>query len=250
MWDHIVAYFESMSAGAALSQVNALSDPMVSIRNNNFILQQDARLAWFWAGGANLTRARLVTPSFRQVTNSEIRPYDTAANPSDDPNVAFFDEAAPMLRAQEEIEFQTTNTLGTGSEDHYGIMALNFGNAVSRPAGQSWILRGTSTTNTTADTWSILTVTWDDDLPGGNWIVTGLEHQSSDAIAARLIFDGQFFRPGVLGITALGNRTHPLFSKTPMVMGRFTAFRFPEVEVLTEAADNAHEIYMRVQRAA
>lgn len=246
---HTAAFFEDVAALATLSQVNALADNILSIRNNSFILQQDAEIPWVWLGGASLTRARLVSASFRQVTNPEIRPYDQLITPSDDPNVMDMRRRPLRVRAQEELELQTTNDLAMGTENHTALVALDFGTPPA-PSGQRFTLHGSSVTAATVDAWSELTVTWDDDLPGGNWIVIGLEYVAADARAARLIFENQFWRPGVPGNTDLGNLPWlPSKDGSLGIFGRFTAFRFPTVEVLNGAATAAHDVFLEIMRA-
>lgn len=246
---HLAAYFEDVAAAAALTQVNALTDGMLSIRNNSFILQRDTEVIWMWLGGTSLSRARLVSASFRQITNPEVRPYDQADTPSDDPNVMDLRRRPLRVKAQEELELQTTNTLAMGTENHTGLIALDMG-IIPAPSGPMYTLRGASTTAAVADTWTEIVTTFDDDLPGGNWIVVGLEIISADCRGARLIFENQFWRPGVPGNTDLGNRPwEPSIDGSLGIFGRFTAFRFPTVEVLCGAATAAHEIYLKVMRA-
>lgn len=245
---HVAAYFEDVAALAALTQVNALTDGLLSIRNNSFIMQENAEIPWIWLGGTSLTRARLVSASFRQITNPEIRPYDQAAAPSDDPNVMDLRRRPLRVRAQEELELQTTNDLAMGTENHTAIIAFDFGTPPA-PSGQRYTLRGVSTTAAVADAWTEIDVTWDDDLPGGNWLVVGLEVMGVDCRGARLTFENQFWRPGVPGSTDLGNRPWgPAIDGSLGIFGRFTAFRFPSVEVLDGAATAAHEIYLQIMR--
>jgi hypothetical protein len=244
---HLAAYSESAAAAAALDPVAALADPMLQRRNNNYVLPRDAEIPWAWIGSANVTRARLAAPSWRQFTLPELRPYDQTATPSDDPNVCDMRMRPLMARGQEEIELQMTNDAGAAVRVT-GLIAFSFG-LQPAPAGPSYNLRASSTTAAVANAWTLLTLAFDDDLPNGEYAVIGLEHQSANGQGARLIFDQGFWRPGVPSITDLGNRPWgPAVSGELGVFGRFRNFQEPQVEVLCNAADAAHEVYLRVVR--
>lgn len=249
MPQHLAAYSESQSAGASLDQLNALADAQLLERNNNFIFRRDTQLQWGWIGGANLTRARIVAPSFRPITNPEIRPFDQSLLPPDDPAIFNLMRNPLRLPQDEEIQIETSNNLGTGSEQTTFLLSLLIGSRRPMPAGDVFIWRATSTDAATANTWTNVGLTFDNDLPRGRWAIVGFEYQATNAFAARIIFDGEFFRPGVLAITGLGNRPHPIMVDGSLgMLGEFDAFRPPEVEVLNNSTDADHEFFFRIMR--
>jgi len=72
-------------------------------------------------------------------------------------------------------------------------------------------------------------------------------------VAARLrLFSGQPFRPGTVATATTTDRTNALFTDGRLgVMGRFTSYAPPIVEVLaTSTAANVHRTFLRVIRVA
>jgi hypothetical protein len=73
----------------------------------------------------------------------------------------------------------------------------------------------------------------------------GLQYIGVTALAARLVFEDQWERPGCIGAGLGTSQQHPMFSKGGLGnWGRFNANRMPSVEFLANAADTAEEVYL------
>ena len=246
---HLVAYSGTLQAPLALTQVPAVTDQLLRVNNNNYVMRFASDIPFIHAMGVAMIRARAVAPSWRGITLPEIRPYDTTLVPSDDPNICDLRNRPLQVPATEELEIQVSEG-GVALDRTTVLVALSMGRKAPVRSGRVYTLRGASTTAAVAGAWTGITVAFDDDLPNGSYDVVGLSHQSANGIAARLNFDNQEERPGFPSITALGNRPWAANHDGSMgVLGNFTAWAFPQVEVFCNAADAAHEIYLDVMRA-
>lgn len=247
MSSHLLAWFESVSA-AALTDIQPVTDNIMTIQNNHFFPQDDWFLLWaFVANDVNGTdQARLVTPMYRQFSppqllpGSDLLPAATtiAPQPSD------YNDSPLKIPKLEELELQVApDNAAAGSV--YGAALVTRGRR-SAPVGDVYSMFGTSTTAATADQWSTVTVTWADTLPNGLYSVIGLRYYgTATGFAARLIFEDQIPRPGCLcsnaqvqPIPAVSRRGHS------GEFGRFNQNRMPIVEVLDTAAGTTHDFLL------
>lgn len=254
--DHTIAWSESIDTAAVLTQINGLGgtaderDPAFNPR-----LKRDWWLYGFYVQSAGLTRARLQQMSWRAIRQTEVRPITVGTAPPTDPNVMDLRGQELLIKALEGLEL-------TASEGTVGAEQITAVGFLTDRAGQvalpdpfdvdsgAYVLRGTSTDAAVAFAWSNLaTITWDQIPPDGMYQVQGLQVQSAGAIAARLVLPGRSnYRAGSLSITALGNRSHPMFFDDPRDMGTFESYSMPGVEVLANAADASHTVLMKVRR--
>ena len=244
---HLLAW-SALINNAAEVDVAPVPDPVITVQNAHFLPQQDVRLNWACVMSATLSRARFATPKTRQVTNPWIRPINVAVTPASNPPMAWWVDSPFVFRALEEIQLLATSAVAMGTERFTGLASINVG-FQPIPQGDIYPLRFTSTTAATANAWTQLTVTWQDTLPQGTYAIVGLEVFSANAQAARLILQGQQYRPGAVSITALANRQNFIFVERKVgVLGQFVQTAMPIVEVLANAADASHEGYLQIIR--
>lgn len=246
---HVAAYFESID-NTADTDINALGDGVLSIRSNQFVFPDKTQLLWAAAMSATLSRARLSQATFNVITRPYIRPIEQAAVPGDNPHFADYHSEPFEINPDEQLAIEATSGIAMGSENFTALIGIARGPLQPIPSGPIWTLRGTATTTLTANAWSDLTVTWNNQLPGRNFAVVGLQVQSTGCQAARLSFpeSGQVWRPGCIGMTSLANEVPSLFRKGNLgfVWGTFNGFAMPNVQVLSNSADTSEEIYMDI----
>lgn len=245
---HCAAYTASLGS-VTNSDTAALSDGIMVIQNNHFLPQRNMLLHYAAGSGPNTDRIRISSPTNRQITLPFIRPFNGAALPATDPNVADYRANPFLIEGMEELAVETsTNAVGPSRI----TVLVGIGDPLEpAPRGNVFTMRGTSTTAAVANAWTQIAVTWADSLPQGDYLCVGASCQSTNQLASRLTFENQYWRPGGQGITALGNRGHYMFDKGGLgVWGRFRSVRMPNVEVLANAADAVHEIYMDLIRVS
>lgn len=244
---HTVAY-EASIADVTATDITPVPDSIMLIQNGHFVPQRNMQILYASYQAAGATRARLITPTFRQQSTPWIRPTGLAIVQGAEPHIADYRNNPLTLMGLEEVEFEALQTSG-GAAVVYGIMGWASSPQMPAPQGQCIVMRGTGTTTVTAKAWSLATITWQDFLPSGNYACVGLESFGTTAIAARLVFEQQVERPGCVAIGLATSRSHSMFQTGGLgVWGTFTANRMPNVEVLCNAADTAEELYLHFVR--
>lgn len=240
---HTAAY-TTLLGTTANTDIPALSDDVLTIFNNHFLLRKSYQLMMVWAASATLSRVRFDSPTMRFFGNPYIRPINVATLPANNPNALQIYTKPIILPQAEEIAIQATSAIAMGTERFTAVLMLG-ANIEAPPAGNVYWVRATSTTAATVNAWTTLTYTLETGLPTGNYAMVHSEVQSTNAFAHRWIFDEQIERPGFLSTTALGNRQPDDFYQLRYgVMGRFMNTSLPRLQVLANVADAAHEIYM------
>jgi hypothetical protein len=247
---HVAAYFESID-NTANTDINALTDGILSIRSNHFVFRDPTELMWAIAMSATLSRARFSQPSINGITRPYIRPIEQAAVPADLVHIADYSKEPFRFDSDEELAVEATSGICMGSENFTCVVGLVRQPLQAMPAGQIFTLRGTATTTLTANAWTQLSsITWDNQLPNRTFHIVGLAVQSAGCQAARIIFPDsqQVWRPGAVGITSLANEADEMFRKGKMGFswGTFDGFAMPNIEVLSNVADTTEEIYLDI----
>ena len=247
---HTVAWSANASNTAEVD-LTPVADPVIPVTAaNHFLPQRDQPILYIGAASPNLQRARITTPTLALVTTPFVQPINQAATFGIPQRFADYSAQPLMLRALEEISLLVTQT-GGAAEFVTGVAGLLY-QFIPPPQGTVWTLRATSVTAAVARVWTQLTLTFQNQLPSGSFAVVGLTHQSTNAMASRLIFENQVPRPGSLSIQSLTNFNDRLFDgsspETLGVWGQFHNYIMPLCEVLCNAADAAHEVYLDIMR--
>jgi hypothetical protein len=135
---------------------------------------------------------------------------------------------------------------GSESAAEYKVMLILLGAAPITPVKLPYrTVRATSSTTLTAYQWTNGALTFDQTLPAGRYQVIGMRAQSTGLIAARLVFPGYAWRPGVIGYDAVG-KVEPLrFRFGNMgILGEFRHDSPPSVDFLSSSADTSEEVYL------
>lgn len=243
---HLAAYIHATTPATDVDQP-ALSDDILTIQNNHFVLQTPMSLIAAAAMSATLTRARLASPSMRQIANPYIRPINVAAIPAANPNMWLLDYNPFRIPPFEEV--QALLTAAPAMTEPAATLIWLQDQMTPMPSGNCIPLRVTSTTAAVANTWTSLTITWQDTIPTGRYAMVLSECSSTNARAHRWIFSNQLWRPGHLSFAAVGSRLPYAVSKGQFgLMGFFNSNDLPRLQVLVNGTDNAHEIYAHVIR--
>lgn len=239
---HLAAYKAAID-NTVNADVAALSDSVLSISNNHFRLVDPAQLVQAYAGSATLTRARLDSPSLRLMGNPYILPANAGVTPGDFPKIADWRRYPLHLPQREEIAMQAASAVAMGTETFFGLIWCQF-TMQPIPAGRVQWVRATSTTAAVSGSWTNLALTFESALPTGTWCMVGSKHQSTNAVAHRVLFPGQLYRPGHLSCTTETRRDwFSNYDGTLGEMGRFVNDNVFQVEALVNGTDNAHVFY-------
>lgn len=245
---HTLAWRKSIADADVATDITPVTDGIMTIQNNHFLPQKNYNMLYAYYGGAGATRARFITPTWRQLSTPWIRPVNLSIVPLDEPNVADYHGNPLVIRGLEELQLEGQQTSG-GAAVVVGVAGLSEGPLTPAPQGDIVAMRGTGTTTVTAGAWSNCAITWQDTLPNGQYAVVGLEANGVTCVAARLIFEDQVMRPGAVGQGLVSGNGAPIFRYGRLgVWGRFNAYRIPSVEYFCNAADTAQEVYLHLVR--
>lgn len=245
---HLAANFVAI-ANVADTDVPALNDGILAIQNGHHIPPNDMYLVAAWSSAVTLLRTKLVSPTIRQTLPSSLAPIDVLLLPPTDPNIVDYRSSPLLLRAQEEIVYQSTDS-AAGPNNHYLISFLQ-ASFTPAPVGQVFTARGVGATTAVASTWTNCPVTWDTQLPQGTYAVVGCRGMGTTMVAFSMTFDQQFWRPGGLGVATAGLRPPSLQMKGGLgLWGRFNTVTLPRLSILCNAADTAQIFEMDIVRIA
>lgn len=245
---HTAAFSASIATGVE-TDLTAVQDGILTIQNNHFLPPQDLQIWYAAAMATNIQRARFSSGSLRIPTTPYIRPITAALIPNDPVRFANYQTNPLTARAQEELQVLAFQNAAGAQRV---TVPIGFGvNYTPAPVGNIFSMRGTSITAAVANAWTQCAVTWQDTIAQGTYAVIGLDHQSANGQAARLIILNQYWRPGVISMPGIADRGDEYFRRGMLgEFGRFTANYLPIPEVLCNAADAAHEFYLYFIRVA
>ncbi|KKN24597.1 hypothetical protein LCGC14_0893200 [marine sediment metagenome] len=160
---HTIAWFENVAQDAE-ADIAPVTDGQWAISNGHFFPSINYLMLCAAFISEDSVRARIRTPSFRQITTPWLRPITGTLAPGSRPGIADYRRNPLVLRALEEIEFLAEQT-AIGAADIYGVACVAKTPPIEMPSGDIFTLRGTSVGVAVADTWTEIPVTWQDTLP-------------------------------------------------------------------------------------
>lgn len=249
MW-HTAAYSASITNSLTNTAVAAVNESVFKTGSQNgFVLQEDMMLLFAIVCPNNGTAARLQSPKLAQFGYLQLTPLQAAAKVANGLLVASWPYRPFTFRNQEEVVAYVDTG---GSSAAQETIVVSFSNGVDPiPAGEELTIKFTSTTAAVAYSWTSLTITLSQTLPEGRYACIGSEVQSTNAIAHRITFWGQFYRPGQPSTTAYTNQQYPgMRDYRNGLMGQFSNVTLPNIEVLCNTTDSSHTGFLHVIKVA
>lgn len=236
------------------------SDTLVYVDGTNKVVQvpRTNLITGLYAYGANFLLAQVTTPSLKaNRVNIEWGEMDTTATQPINtvgalPPLQYLGDTPMVLSVGEGIEVDYTGggtavgTVGVWLDDG----AQDY---VTGPLLHG--VRATSSTTLTANAWTTCSLTFDNQLPVGDYVVCGMEAFSATGVLARVAVSGSGWRTGVIAGPITVSTRDRVFRD-----GRFTntrpgtymawggsAFRStapPQIEYFAGAADTSEVVYL------
>lgn len=231
---HLAAWAQSIDLANTFQAINAVQDPALTTSG------QDVRVPIALAniighaaalGNTTPARAQISSPSLRAMTNIDIEPVIAALVFGSFPEQLIHPDSPIPVVGNESLNFFAQATGGAATQN-YGLAWLADG---PQPVvkGAMYTVRTTSAVTLAAATWVNGNLTFSQTLPAGTYQVVGMRARGTNLVAARLVFPGSPWRPGVAAVNAIGNVDPYQFRFGNMgVWGQFENTTPPTVDCL------------------
>ena len=203
----LVGFYDA-EAHAALAAVDAISDPHVRISGDDIYVPDLNKIMGALACGEDMTQCRLQSPSLRRMANQRIAPVGKQAMPlvrslaaaddvGDDANLLYHDfKVNPRtLDIAEALNAYAAN----GGATAEWILIWLMDKLESLPSGIMFSIEATTNPTGVLGAWVNDALTFSQTLPAGRYAVVGMRVEDTAVVAARLVFVGHPWRPGVIG---------------------------------------------------
>lgn len=223
-----------------------VSDDIIPSTNSHLFLQQPMDLIAALVFSPLMDRAKLTSPTLRQIAPPYLRPVFNGTTPPTNYNAGLFDDNPVRLPAFEEIQVLATSTIGASTERANALLVLRQVDEPIPPGG--WTpLRFTATGTAVANAWTTLTTTFADSIPSGTYTMCISECFGTTQVAHRWVVSNQYWRPGFPSFTTAIMRHPYAVSKGQWgKMGSFKNTDLPRLQVLCNSADTAYTGYLSV----
>ncbi len=243
-----VAYYRSVDPAGAYVNLLPVADQHVFTSGNDITIPGLAQLVAAAAGVASggLVVCRLESPSLRDIARIYIDPVNGGADAAALPDVPpkLLDRRGnPLVLAPNEALDAFINSDPTAARIQWAVVWLADGPIAPYAAGPEILsLRWTATAVGVAGSWVNANIVFDEAIPVGTYDVVGFRAESATLIAARLVFRGGAWRPGVLGNTTSAQFGDQRFREGNFgLFGTFQQITPPSVDFLCSAADAAQQ---------
>jgi len=251
------AFYESQDASAALTEVAAVADTHLTVSGDDITIPPLNLVIGAFAMGSGLVAAQLSSPSLRSMALYDFASFLPLANLPSDQDVDEGGSAtyiiplgagivdmtrSPLeLVPSEKLNFKVKNG---GSAGAWGVVFL--ADAIPTPvSGKIFTVKATSSTTCTANKWTSGTLTFSQDLPAGRYQVVGMRAKSANIVAARLMFVGQVWRAGCIGVRSYDAEYDRMFRYGNLgVFGEFEFDQPPQIEFLATSGDTSEEVWL------
>jgi len=231
---HLAAFYQSLNPAGVLTQLNAVADQALYVTGKE--IRVPAGLANL-AGEACLSAAtgpdsgQVQSPTLRAIANQDVNPIAAAAKFSQGDGIQWHADNPRALTVAEPLNL-AVNAAGGAAADNYGLVWLADG-AVKPTTGKIITVRAFSTIALAVGAWVNGPLTFGSVLPAGTYQVVGMLASGANLVAARLVFPGGTFRPGVPCNTATGENLFPMFRNGYAgVFGAFDTNQPPTLDAL------------------
>jgi len=245
MW-HMLANHLQVSAGSGpgvFQQAPAVPDDEFSRSGaGDYQVPRDLMLAAIAAVGLPIVDARINTATLRLRGFPRIYPFEALAVWPTDPNIMDLRGRELTLRTQEDYRLEYDDGGAVTAASFFSIIT-DSPYPVSPPPREARWVRFTATLTGIVGAWSgVGQMALGDVLESDSYAVWGMRVQDAvngTALAARMSFQGQKWRPGCLVEPAVGLRSDAMFRGGLGVYGNFRLYSLPQIEIFDTAAAGA-----------
>lgn len=231
---HLAAFYENVDQNGAAANINAVDDPVIYTEGDDLRVAPEMPFlagAWMGTAATTVTSAQIRTPSLLSRVYYDVSIFNGSTVMPNPPAMDLFMGNPIQLVGLETMNFNT-NTDAAAAVDIYGLVIFTDG-PKAPVSGDIFSVRVSASATLAAGTWVTSNITFSQELPVGNYQVVGQRWIGANLVAARMIFKGGRFRPGVPGIAANPRMDIPQFRKgMGGMLGEFNSNTPPSMEFL------------------
>jgi hypothetical protein len=239
---HLAAWFQSVDPANAFQAIPGVPDPAITVQGNDIRVPKPLPFVVGYGGvinDASLARAELQSPSLRATLNLDVEPV-VQGKIFTNPQLfnIIIGNGVPIVPDESLNWFVQSDPAAAAI--HYGLAML--ADAPLQPVkGNYYSVRATAACALVAGTWVNGALTFAQVLPAGSYQVVGMRARGANLLAARLVFVGGTYRPGVIAAATIGGLDNDYQRFGNMgVFGQFDNTTPPTVDCLgdTDAAQS------------
>lgn len=241
----LIGYYESAS-NSALALITAIADQHVTVSGDDITVPELDQVLGAFFMSPSIEEAQLSSPSLRRFILHDFHPLWTLDYLSQlYPQYHDFKENPLQLERGEKLNVLINN--GGNSEGNYGLVWICDGTPV--PAkGQIRTIRATLTGSDSSMVWKNAAITLSQTLPVGRYAVVGMlarPGNEQQLIAARLVFVGGSWRPGIMGGMARIDLRPQIFRNGNLgIWGEFESDQPPTIDYLSKGDTGTIYLYL------
>jgi len=222
----------------------AVADQVIAIVNNCYQFITTRNIIKAAAFIPNGTICRLSSPTYNRGFQPTVDPINpTAAPPGNLPAVCEYLGRGPDIPKLENFQPLTTRTGAAIADVSVGIWSTP--NFTPAPPGKCYTIRGTANATGALGGWRLGQIVFDQNLPYDTYKCVGLRVDGANCLYARLVFPGQYERPGCIANLDETSWVYPDFRfGRGGLYGTFTNIALPQLEVLGTGAVAAQSVYL------
>ena len=244
----LVAWYESTTEAKTTYAINAVADPHLRVSDDDiWVPSALPMLAGCIFMGANLTEARIESPTLRTLTPIDVLPFELAVKPSSNPKAVLQPAAPKTVGATEALNAK----ISAGAANKLCALAFLCDGPLAPVTGEIFTVKCSTKITTTPYSWTNAALVFTQSLPSGRYAIVGMRAKAGNLIAARLVISGFAWRPGCIGCQAFNDIERPEFRHGRMgTWGEFDHDVPPTVDFLSQATDTDPAVWLDLIKIA
>lgn len=247
---HLLAYYTNdLASDASLVALGSVADQAWTRDTTGYFMPDNLKLWAAYAGNDAFTTVQLDQPSLRDPFLPYVEPFSLTTLPANTPPVYKVFEFGINLHKNEYLRVRGSRGTVVAS-DAYALLWVGR-NRIPVPPGPRRTIRWTSSTTIAEGTWALGSITFDVTLPEGKYCIVGMAAFGTNLLAARCVFTGGVWRPGVICQGAQGEWVEPAFDRNELgKYGEFLNTLQPQVEFFGVGAGTSQIGYFDLVKVA
>lgn len=242
----MAGWYSSIDGGGALHNIAAIPDEHITVFGNDIRVPRNMTqligVTALSAASISFSDAVLKSPTLRQVFNPHIGILIDGVVFGNPPELLLHPLNPTPLTADENLTLEIESDSAAAAAE-YGLVWFSDG-ALTQITSNIYTMRATGSASLVAGLWVNTPLVFSEQLPAGRYAIVGMRAEGANLVAARIVFQQSFWRPGVPAVNALKNRDAKWFRKGRIgTWGEFDQTSPPTIDCLG-VTDTTQNFYL------